>query len=49
MSLKPWRVAHNKINAAKQSNDKTHAKALAEQEKLMAEEEDLTLIMVSLF
>ena len=30
------------------SNDKTHAKALAEQEKLMAEEEDLTLIMVSL-
>lgn len=45
VSLKPWRVAHNKINAAKQSNDKTHAKALAEQEKLMAEEEDLTLIM----
>jgi len=31
------------------SNDKTHAKALLEQEKLMAEEEDLTLIMVSLY
>ncbi|CAG5078121.1 Oidioi.mRNA.OKI2018_I69.PAR.g8906.t1.cds [Oikopleura dioica] len=45
VSLKPWRVAHSKNIDKKKSDDKTHAKALREQEKLMEEEEDVTLIM----